>query len=179
MRIVAGSARGRRIAGPPGTDTRPTGDRVREAVFNSLWSLGLVEGATFVDAFAGSGALGLEALSRGAAHVTFVERDHRAAAVVRANLAALDLGAAGGATVVVGDALDHLATMEPVDVALLDPPYAFDRWDDLLSTCSATVAVIESDRDVDPPAGWGLTRRKRYGSTVVTIVSRPTPDPSE
>ncbi|MGY6502047.1 MAG: 16S rRNA (guanine(966)-N(2))-methyltransferase RsmD [Acidimicrobiales bacterium] len=179
MRIVAGSARGRRIAAPAGTDTRPTGDRVREAIFNSLWSMGLVEGATAVDPFAGSGALGLEALSRGAAHVTFVERDRRTADLVRSNLTQLDLDTDGRATVVVGDAMAHLPTMGPVDVALLDPPYAFDRWDDLLDVCPASVAVVESDREVDPPPGWELTRQKRYGTTVVTIVSRSTPDPSE
>ena len=73
MRVVAGTARGRRLVAPAGRDTRPTSDRVRESIFNALHSLGAVEGATVVDLFAGSGALGIEALSRGAAHCTFVE----------------------------------------------------------------------------------------------------------
>ena len=91
MRVVAGSAAGRRLEAPPGSGNRPTGDRVREATFNSLGSLGLVQDATMVDLFAGSGALGIEALSRGASEVTFVERDARAVRVVRANLATVGL----------------------------------------------------------------------------------------
>ena len=84
--MVAGSARGRRLEAPEGTTTRPTGDRVREAVFNSLHSLGAVEDASVLDLFAGSGALGIEALSRGAAEATFVDSDRRAVDLVQANL---------------------------------------------------------------------------------------------
>src|SRR5205814_2490034 len=87
MRVVSGSAKGRRVQAPKGTQTRPTSDRVREAVFNTLGSLGGIEGATVADLFAGSGALGIEALSRGAAHVTFVDRDRDAIATIKANLA--------------------------------------------------------------------------------------------
>src|SRR5437870_4293923 len=86
MRVVAGTARGRRLDAPPGTATRPTSDRVRESVFNSLGSLDLVVGATVVDLFAGSGAMGIEALSRGAERATFVESDAAAARVITANL---------------------------------------------------------------------------------------------
>ena len=127
-----------------------------------------------LDLFAGSGALGLEALSRGAAHVTFVESDRRAAAVIRRNLD--HLGFADRATVVVGDVLDHLRRGQRVDLALCDPPYAFDAWTDLLAARPAAVVVIESDRAVEPPDGWRLARQKRYGSTFVTIVSDPSPD---
>lgn len=167
---MAGTARGRRIEAPPGSDTRPTTDRVREAVFNSLGSMDAVSGSTCLDLFAGSGALGIEALSRGAAHVTFVESDRRTADVIRRNLATLDL--ADRSTVVAGDVLHHLGT-EAVDLALCDPPYAFDRWDELLGELRARVVVAESDREIAPPPPWRLGRSKRYGSTFVTFITHP------
>jgi 16S rRNA (guanine966-N2)-methyltransferase len=171
VRIVAGTARGRRIEAPPGLDTRPTTDRVREAIFNALGSMSVVDGATVLDLFAGSGALGLEALSRGASHATFVESDRRTAGVIRRNIEAL--GFADRSHVVVGDSLSHLGGAGHVDLALCDPPYAFDDWDLLLSAVAADVVVVESDRPVEPPAPWRLDRSKRYGSTFVTIVSQP------
>ena len=183
MRIVAGTARGRRIEAPPGRDTRPTTDRVREALFNALGSLGAVDGATVVDLFAGSGALGLEALSRGAAHATFVERDRRTAALVGRNVDAL--GMSDRAIVVTGDALDWLHTAPPVDLLLCDPPYGFDDWDTLLAASPAPLVVAESDREIAVPEGWELVRSKRYGTTVVTILARstsaspPTTEPTE
>jgi 16S rRNA (guanine966-N2)-methyltransferase len=183
VRIVAGTARGRRIEAPPGRDTRPTTDRVREALFNALNSLGAITGATVVDLFAGSGALGLEALSRGAAHVTFVESDRRTATLVRRN--ATTLGMDDRATVVTGDAFDFLHTATPVDLLLCDPPYEFDEWDALLAASPAPLVVAESDRELIPPPGWELVRSKRYGTTVVTILERPseaaapTPEPTE
>lgn len=178
MRVVAGTARGRRLDAPEGRDTRPTTDRVREAVFNALGSLDALADATVVDLFAGSGALGIEALSRGATHATFVERDRRARAVVAANLERC--GLAGRATVVEADAERYLAGgVGPFDVALLDPPYAFDAWEALLATLPADLAVIESDREVVPGPGWEVVRSKRYGTTLVTIARRvagPSPE---
>jgi len=173
VRIVAGSARGRRIEAPPGTGTRPTSDRVREAVFNALGSLGAVVGAGVLDLFAGSGAMGLEALSRGAAHATFVDADRRALAVVRAN--AERLGLADRISVVRADALAYLAGAPAADLALCDPPYAFDRWDELLAALDARVAVLESDREVHLPAPWTSPGPRRYGGTVVVIAQRPDP----
>ncbi|MGZ4682244.1 MAG: 16S rRNA (guanine(966)-N(2))-methyltransferase RsmD [Acidimicrobiales bacterium] len=175
MRVVAGTARGRRLEAPDGTATRPTGDRVREAVFNSLHSLGAIEGATVLDLFAGSGALGIEALSRGAAHATFVDADRRSIAAVEANLAAT--GLAAQATVVRSDA-DSVLSRAVVegrrwDLALLDPPYAFDEWADLLTGFPADLVVVESDRSIEPPPGWGVVRERRYGSTLVAVL-RPT-----
>ncbi len=170
MRIVAGSARGRRLAAPDGLDVRPTTDRVREATFNALGSLGAVAGAHVLDLFAGTGALGIEALSRGADHVTFVESSPRALEVLRANLATC--GLEDLATVVRGDAWRHLggpAGDVTHDLALLDPPYAFDRWPELLAAVRAQVVVIESDRAVEPPVGAVVARQRRYGGTVVTI----------
>ena len=119
MRVVAGELGGRRLASPEGRATRPTTERVREAVFNSLGSADAIDGAEFLDLWAGTGALGIEALSRGAARCTFVERDRGAAAVLRDNLRTL--GLEGRSRVVVGDALAAAAT--PADVVLADPPY--------------------------------------------------------
>lgn len=169
MRVVAGSARGRRLVAPKGNDVRPTGDRVREATFNALGSLDALADATVLDLFAGSGALGVEALSRGAAHVTFIDAARDALEAVRTNLAACDLG--DRATVVRADALAYLSTAEPVDVALLDPPYAFDRWSELLDAVPARLVVIESDRPVDPGSRGRVLRERRYGGTVVVIAA--------
>ncbi len=169
VRVVAGSARGRRLAAPGGGVTRPTPDRVREAVFNSLYSLGAIDGARVLDLFAGTGALGIEALSRGASEATFVERDPAVAAVLRRNLDAV--GLAAGATVVVAEvdaALDRLSGHR-FDVALADPPYAFDDWPRLLARVPADLVVAESDRPVDVGPGFAIHRRRRHGGTVVTF----------
>lgn len=184
MRVVAGTARGRRISAPAGSGTRPTTDRVREAVFNALGSVGAVLDAEVLDAFAGSGALGIEALSRGAARCTFVERDRSARVVVEANLAATGLD--DRALVLDGDVHDHLARSGPAyDLVLCDPPHDHDRWDDLLASLVDRlhpdgVVVVEADRPVvagDDPA-WVVSREKRYGGTVVQMVSpRPTEAP--
>lgn len=171
MRVVAGTARGRRIVVPDGTCTRPTADRVREAVFNSLYSLGAIEGAHVLDLFAGSGAMGIEALSRGAASAVFVERDRSALAALRENLATL--GFEGRATVVAGDAITYLAGDHRHDLVVLDPPYEFDGWPDLLAAVRDAVVVIESDREVDVPEGWLTHRVRRYGGTVVTLAFAP------
>lgn len=167
MRVVAGSARGRRLVVPEGDHTRPTADRVREAVFNSLYSLDAIEGARVIDVFAGSGALGIEALSRGAAHCVFAENDRRAQVALRENLDTL--GFADRATVVAGDGVRTLAESSEIDLVLLDPPYAYDAWDELLAAVPGGVVAIESDREVDLPPGWGTFRVRHYGTTVVTL----------
>jgi 16S rRNA (guanine966-N2)-methyltransferase len=169
MRVVAGSARGRRLEAPPGHETRPTTDRVREAVFNALWSRGLVEDADALDLFAGSGALGIEALSRGAAHVTFVDEDPRACRAVERNLAATAL--ADRATVVADRAQRFLARLPSpatrFDLAFCDPPYAFAGWGDLLAARPAALVVAEAAEPVAPPDGWSLVRESRYGAAWV------------
>jgi 16S rRNA (guanine966-N2)-methyltransferase len=122
MRIIAGAWRGRPIEAPPGQTTRPTADRVRETLFNMLASrLGSFDELRVADLFAGSGALGLEALSRGAASVTFVERDTAAAAAIRRNVAKLD--AAERVQIVPGSAL-ALPRSQPFDLIFADPPYS-------------------------------------------------------
>ncbi len=170
MRIVAGELRGRRILAPEGFDTRPTTDRVREAVFNSLASLDLIVDANVVDLFAGSGALGIEALSRGAAHCTFVERDARALRTLRENLAAL--GLEDRSTVVAAEVRSRAAKLAPADLVLADPPYDFTEWAELLAESSAGFVVAESGRSIEAPDGWTLVREKRYGRTVVAFFER-------
>ncbi|MGE0880366.1 MAG: 16S rRNA (guanine(966)-N(2))-methyltransferase RsmD [Acidimicrobiia bacterium] len=169
MRVVAGEARGRRLVAPPGTATRPTSDRVREAIFNALTSLDVLDGALVLDAFAGSGALGIEALSRGARHCVFVERDRSAAAVVRQNLEAT--GLADRAEVIVGDG-DVAVGARAWDLVLLDPPYAFEAWMPLLDRVGDAHVVIESDREPELPAAWRIIRVKRYSGTVVMFARR-------
>ena len=174
MRVVSGDLGGRRLVTPAGSDTRPTSDRVREAMFNSLFSLDAIEGARVLDAFAGSGALGIEALSRGALHATFVETGRDALAALRENLERLQLGAQG--RVVPGDALVHLERTaveeRHYDLVLLDPPYGFDQWGELLAAVPVGArVVIESDREVVVPDSWEVHRRKRYGGTVVTLAT--------
>ena len=124
MRVIAGELGGRTIRSPKGSTIRPTSDRVREAIFNTLFSLDAVDGAEVTDLFAGTGALGIEALSRGAAHCTFVDRDADAVALIESNLASLDL--ADRARVVRADALVHARRTGPVDLVLADPPYRFE-----------------------------------------------------
>lgn len=175
MRIIAGSARGRRLVVPAGDNTRPTTDRVREATFNALFSLGLVEDHTFCDLFAGTGALGLEALSRGAGHATFVERDRHALDAIRTNIAALDFG--DRATVVKADSMRWLAGATPIDIMLADPPYGFEAWEELGATAKADVIVAESGDALAPFDGWDVARARAYGSSVVTILRRPQAPP--
>ncbi|HEV3401467.1 MAG TPA: RsmD family RNA methyltransferase [Acidimicrobiales bacterium] len=170
MRVVAGLAGGRRLQAPAGRRLRPTSERVREAVFSSLHSLGAVQGARVLDLFAGTGALGIEALSRGAAAVTFVEADPAAAAAIRANLETTGLE---GGTVVqadVGRFLDDPGP--PVDLAFADPPYAFAAWPSVLERLPADLAVLESRRPVEVGEGWVVLRTARYGDTHVTTVRK-------
>jgi 16S rRNA (guanine966-N2)-methyltransferase len=168
VRVVAGTAKGRPLVAPPGTDTRPTSDRVREAIFNALGSLDAVAGARVLDLFAGSGALGIEALSRGAASATFVDTSPKAVEAVRANLAATGLTG----TVIRADA--HRYDDGPFDLALLDPPYATtdDEWAWLLDHLQAGLVVLESDRAIDLGPSWEVLRSKQYGNTMVQIARR-------
>ncbi len=168
MRIVAGSAGGRRLVVPEGLDVRPTSDRVREATFNALDSIGAIRDSAVLDLFAGTGALGLEALSRGAAQATFVDRSPSALAAVRANVDSL--GFADRVTIVRADAMERLAlSVERYDLAFLDPPYGFDSWPELLERVDAEVLAVESDREIDVSPRWVAFRQKRYAGTVVVL----------
>ncbi|REF35228.1 16S rRNA (guanine966-N2)-methyltransferase [Thermasporomyces composti] len=180
-RIVAGQARGRRLAVPEGRDTRPTSDRVREALFASLEAdLGGLTGSRFLDLYAGSGAVGLEALSRGAAAVVLVESHRRAASVARANLRAVGLP---GAELLL-DRVERLVSGpppggEPFDVVFLDPPYALadEAVTEVLIALrdhgwlapDAAVVVERSTRtgEFSWPPGFVADRVRRYGDTAL------------
>ncbi len=170
MRVVAGSLRGRRLVAPrrgAGPEvTRPTTDKARESVFNALVSRHLVEDAIVVDLFAGSGALGIEALSRGARHCTFVERDARALEALRTNLE--QLGLVDRADVVVADVMTTRHRLAAVDLVFADPPYAFDQWPALLGMLDADLVIAESDRPLEGAAGWSQLQCRRYGRAWVT-----------
>ncbi|QKW52625.1 16S rRNA (guanine(966)-N(2))-methyltransferase RsmD [Streptomyces buecherae] len=175
-RVIAGAAGGRRLAVPPGTGTRPTSDRAREGLFSTWESLlGSLAGARVLDLYAGSGAVGLEALSRGAEHALLVEADPRAARVVRENVRTLSLP---GAEVRAGKAAQVIAgpvPERPYDVVFLDPPYAVtdDELREILLTLSgnswlvaqALVTVERSTRggEFRWPTGFEGLRARRYG----------------
>jgi len=169
LRVVAGTAGGRRLEAPEGEYTRPTTDRVREAMFNSLYSLNAIDDARVLDLFAGSGALGIEALSRGAESVTFVESDRRARKVIERNLEML--GFDDQSKVVSADGVAYLSRAGSYDLLLLDPPYAFDSWPELLGSVADCVVVIESDHEIEVPEHWEVNRARRYGATVLTLAT--------
>jgi 16S rRNA (guanine966-N2)-methyltransferase len=177
-RIIAGTAGGRRIAVPP-SGTRPTSDRVREALFSALTADPGLDGAAVLDLCAGSGALGLEALSRGAAQALFVESDRRAAAVLRRNVAAVGLPGAAVRTATAGSVLAAPAD-RTYDLVLVDPPYATPDaevagW---LTTAATNgwlsddaVVVVERGRGAafPWPAPLVAVRERRYGDTVLHV----------
>ncbi|MGH9134562.1 MAG: 16S rRNA (guanine(966)-N(2))-methyltransferase RsmD [Ilumatobacteraceae bacterium] len=169
MRVVSGELRGRRIVAPAGRATRPTTDKVREAIFNSLGSLDVVAGSHVADLYAGSGAVGIEALSRGAQHCTFVERDRDALRALRANLETL--GLVDRSRVVAGDVMAVAAAID-ADPVFADPPYDFAAWDRLLGAVRARFVVAESGGELVAPDGWEITRSRRYGRTWVTFLER-------
>ena len=178
MRIIAGSRKGARLFAPKGLETRPTGDRAREAAFNLI---GPVDGARVLDLFAGTGAMGLEALSRGAASAVFVEKDRAAADALVRNVDKLDLP---GATVVRDDAARALAadarSGARYDLVLIDPPYRMLAG--LLPTLSAYLppvldpdglVVVESDAREEPELPLPKRTSRRYGSARITLFEAP------
>jgi 16S rRNA (guanine966-N2)-methyltransferase len=176
MRVIAGRYGGRRLKAPKGRATRPTADRVREALFSML---GDVSGATVLDLFAGTGALGIEALSRGAARGMFAERDPSALAILKSNLSDLRIGEEQ-AQVRAGDALSVLRTArtrgETYDLVFVDPPYgrARELGEALAAILPSLLApgarvVVESDRRHPAELELPVTARRRYGDTVITI----------
>jgi 16S rRNA (guanine966-N2)-methyltransferase len=171
VRVIGGRSRGRRLAAKLPTSIRPTSDRVRESIFDILGSQGGVDGLSVVDLFCGSGALGLEALSRGAASATFVDQDLAALEAVRTNV--VSAGLADEPITVVRAALPGWLSGAPAfDLALCDPPYSFDGWAGLLGALRADMAVLESSSEIALPEGWVVTRERRYGGTLVTVAQR-------
>jgi 16S rRNA (guanine966-N2)-methyltransferase len=179
MRIIAGSRKGARIFAPKGTDSRPTGDRVREAAF-TLIPPGFAEGASVLDVFAGSGAMGLEALSRGADRAVFVETDPEAVRTIERNLDKLDLT---GASIVRRDARGALAAEAAAgkryDLVFVDPPY--DDWPELEQSLSSYLSalldddgllVVETAARVEPQLPLAQRTSRRYGSARLTLYER-------
>ncbi len=188
MRIIAGKHRGRALAAPEGGSVRPTSDRAREALFDILAhgrfaDRPVFEEARVLDAFAGTGAFGLEALSRGAAQASFIEKDRTALAALRANIAAL--GEEQHAAVLPGDALHPPKAGAPAALAFLDPPYAEDIAAPALAALAASgwlapgaLAVVElaAKRKFAPPTGFTLLEERRYGAArLVFLRFTPTP----
>ena len=192
MRIVAGELKGRAIDAPDGTDTRPTTDRVRVALFSSLFSLrGGFEGAVVLDAFAGSGALGIEALSRGASRAVFYELDPKAAKVLSRNVSACKLGQ-DRAAVIRRDVLKTPPTSAegPFDLLFLDPPYALHAQKvveflervkaggglspDAIVVYEHALKSADEVASAFEDAGIEAIARKKYGKTGVTMVIIPT-----
>lgn len=190
-RIIGGAAGGRRITTPRGASTRPTSDRVREALFSAVESwCGSLHGLRFLDLYAGSGAVGLEAWSRGAGVVTLVEQDRRTAALISHNARALGFSRANVVAAPVSTTLRR-PPAAPYDVAFLDPPYPLEDTAvaaDLRALVAqhwlvpgALVVVERSARSPEPrwPEGFSGTREKRYGETVLWYghaASTPAPE---
>ncbi len=182
LRLVAGRHRGRRLAAPPGEATRPTAERVRQALFDMLahapWSPFAegFSGMRVLDAFAGTGALGLEAISRGAAHATFIEQDRAALAALRANVATLREDAA--CTVIAGDALRPPRAAHPCALVFLDPPYGRDLVPQAITALTAAgwmapgalvVAEVARADALDLP-GHAMLAERAHGAARLVIL---------
>jgi 16S rRNA (guanine966-N2)-methyltransferase len=186
LKIVGGKHRGRALDAPEGQKVRPTSSRTREALFNILahakWhedGTSPLIGARVLDAFAGSGALGLEALSRGAAHATFLDNDAASIRLIGENLRKLN--EVGAAKVVRADATRPPPAREPCDLVFLDPPYRSGHAAAALSAlaeagwlaANAVVAVeLAHNEDIVPPAGFDAIDERRYGAAKVMILRR-------
>jgi 16S rRNA (guanine966-N2)-methyltransferase len=181
MRVIAGSLKGRRLQAPTWDGLRPTSDKLRETLFNIL--AGRIDGARVLDGYAGTGAIGIEAISRGAAHVTFVESDRRAQALIAANLA--HCGVQNGYVIIRASVIRALdvrpgAPIEPFDVILLDPPYA-EVPDEVIAAAGARIAaggvlVLEHARRQPAPESAGRLVRSRdvtSGDSALAFYSCP------
>jgi 16S rRNA (guanine966-N2)-methyltransferase len=182
LRIVAGSLRGSRLAVPDMPGLRPTADRVRETLFN--WLAPVIDGARCLDLYAGTGALGIEALSRGAAECTFIERDRALARLLRDNLTRLKLE---NAHVIEGDALSAIGgAAQAFDIVFLDPPFTEDLWEESARRLERAARLregswiyVESPADADPtlPPAWSLHREGRAGAVRYALYRRSAADP--
>lgn len=184
VRVIAGSARGRRLRTPPGDATRPMADRVREALFSALDARGLLSGASVLDLYAGSGALAIEALSRGAARAVLVERDRAAAAVAAANVQAAGFGRSARLEVrsVPAFVAGPPPPEAPFDLVFVDPPYAVDDVDvggvlgalaaPAWTAADATMIVHRRARPPGAPPGWRVTWERAFGDTLLVLITR-------
>ncbi|WP_237224382.1 16S rRNA (guanine(966)-N(2))-methyltransferase RsmD [Rothia nasisuis] len=185
-RIIAGSAGGTRLTNVPGESTRPTTDRVKEALFSRLESYNMLKGVHVLDLFGGSGALGCEALSRGAAHVDFVDHYLKAVSVIERNVAAVSKTAAGSARVhrmaarAYLNQVSGLPQKNPWDLIFVDPPYAVtnSELEELLGLLTgrvsegAVIVVERASRTAEPswPSGLEKFSEKKYGETILYYV---------
>jgi 16S rRNA (guanine(966)-N(2))-methyltransferase RsmD len=179
MRVIAGSLKGRRLTSPDWSGLRPTSDKLRETLFNVLGPS--VTGARVLDGYAGTGAVGIEALSRGASHVTFVERDRRAASLIESNLQ--HCGVKEGYAIIRVDFAAAAARLrgEAVDIVFLDPPYGREEMSNALAAAaevaSATTRVIieHAKKDAPPPQAGGLvlTRQLKSGDSALAFYRLP------
>ena len=158
------------IAAPDGRDTRPITDRAKEGIFNMLGPIIELDDCQVLDLYAGSGSFGIECLSRGAAHVTFVERNRAAAATIQQNLDAV--GFADQATVLTATVESVVRTALPVELAFCDPPYADDVWADLLPLIPAEVLVGHAEFEIPLTAEWIELKRREYGRARIVIAER-------
>jgi 16S rRNA (guanine(966)-N(2))-methyltransferase RsmD len=171
VRVIGGAARGRPLKAKIPPTVRPTTDYAREAIFSMLESRGGLVDLTVADLYCGSGAMGIEALSRGAAKVYFVDSDPACLAAARVNLEPLQLG---GEAAFVRATLPTWQPTSDLDLVLADPPYGPLDLESVLKGVNASRVVIENDRHMDAPDGWIVTKTKRYGTTLVTML-----EPSE
>ena len=174
MRVISGSAKGRKLVVPSGDHVRPPKDRVKEAIFNSLHSYGLGENRSFLDLFSGTGSLGIEALSRGAKSVVFIDHHTEAIDCIILNVEKLNYGSTS--KILKTDALSFLERDDYFDVALLDPPYKYEHWGTLLKRVNAHSIVIESSEQVTLESDWEIIKSQKYGQTNLLIASRQRKD---
>ena len=167
MRVIGGTARGRALKAKIPPTVRPTTDFAREAIFSMLESRGGLQGLDVADLYCGTGAMGIEALSRGASKVYFVDSDPECLAAAKFNLEPLKLE---GEAVYIRSTLPVWQPPSDLDLVLADPPYGPFDLPSVLKDVTATRAVIENDRHMDAPQGWVVAKTKRYGTTLVTLL---------
>ncbi|MHB2027745.1 MAG: RsmD family RNA methyltransferase [Acidimicrobiales bacterium] len=167
MRVIGGVARGRQLKAKLPVTVRPTTDYAREAIFSMLESRGGLNGLVVADLYCGSGAMGIEAMSRGADKVYFVDTDPQCLSAVKMNLAPLGLSSEA---IYVRANLPVWTPPRDLDLVLADPPYGPMDLASVLRGVLAQRAIIENDRYMDPPLAWTVTKTKRYGTTLVTML---------
>ncbi|MFY9782487.1 MAG: RsmD family RNA methyltransferase [Acidimicrobiales bacterium] len=167
MRVIGGVARGRRLKAKLPPTVRPTTDYAREAIFSMLESRGGLRDLIVADLYCGSGAMGIEALSRGAAKVYFIDTDPQCLAAAKDNLAPLQLA---GDAIFVRANLPLWSPPRDLDLVLADPPYGPLDLASVLHDVKAERVMVENDRHMDAPEGWIVTKTKRYGTTLVTML---------
>jgi 16S rRNA (guanine966-N2)-methyltransferase len=167
VRVIGGVARGRRLKAKLPPTVRPTTDYAREAIFSMLESRGGLRDLVVADLYCGSGAMGIEALSRGAAKVYFIDTDPQCLSAARNNLEPLHLE---GDAVFVRAALPVWTPPDDLDLLLADPPYGPLDLASVLHDVHAERVVVENDRHMEAPEGWSVTKTKRYGTTLVTML---------